>query len=350
MRFDNVHVDLDFQLEHKKWEDALANLFYCLSFAETGDVVTLIGPSRVGKTRLIRAAMKLISDTSFSDSAPLGKPFVMVNAKNSGPGGRFITKQFIDSALRAANHPILSSDVQSILGNSYSDYYDRNSESKLQTALGRLFKLRNTRYFVIDEAHHIGYASDRKNTPQAILDGLKCFAADEKVVLVLVGAYPLLDIISCSPHLCGRASVVHLPRYLPEQQDLVVFRDITLTYANRLGLDKEVISGEFEQLYSYSLGCIGLIRKWLVNINAKRLSLRKNLTPKMISEVRMPKYVFEAIRGEIVEGECRFYSGRAESVNPNRHSNSNQTNKSKKTAPFKKKPKRHTPGERGERL
>jgi len=350
MRFDNVRTNLDFQLEHKKWQEALANLFYCLSFAEVGDVVTLLGPSRVGKTRLIRAAIKLISGVSSSDNEPLEKPFVMVNAKNSGPGGRFITKQFIDSALRAANHPILSNDVQSILGNSYSDYYDRNSESKLQVALGRLFKLRNTRYFVIDEAHHIGYASDRKNTPQAILDGLKCLAADEKVVLVLVGAYPLLDIISCSPHLCGRASVVHLPRYLPEQEDLVVFRDIILTYADRLGLDKEVLNGEFEQLYSYSLGCIGLIRKWLININARSLSLDKKPTPKMIADVRMPEDFFDAIRSEILEGEHRFYSGQAEVVNLTRRGKPTQTSKPKKTAPFKKKPKRHSPGERGERL
>jgi len=88
----------------------------------------------------------------------------------------------------------------------------------------------------------------------------------------------------------------------------------------------------------------------LININARSLSLDKKPTPKMIADVRMPEDFFDAIRSEILEGEHRFYSGQAEVVNLTRRGKPTQTSKPKKTAPFKKKPKRHSPGERGERL
>ena len=57
----------------------------------------------------------------------------------------------------------------------------------------------------------------------AFLDSLKSLAQDTKIILVLVGAYPILDALNLSPHLLGREDPIHFPRYSINKEDIVVF-------------------------------------------------------------------------------------------------------------------------------
>lgn len=251
------------RIPHKHYERALSNTLAALVASSPGEVVCLVGPSRVGKSRLAQELSTFLVGENLNSGY---QRVVIVQASNCSVDGTFSTKSFTLRCLQAIQHPFYgvgrNNDVWE------TDRYrliERTPETVLRPAFEQALVNRGTKYLFIDEAHHIRYARGGAGPATAILDSWKCMAADTNVVLVLVGAYPLAEVLQLSPHLLGRKHQVHFPRYHQTRDDLLAFEQILETYSSIIQLPPGVKSlrdwNDF--LYKDAIGCIGLLERWL---------------------------------------------------------------------------------------
>lgn len=339
----------DFRIFHRNWQEAVASLFALLTTASPGEVVVVTGPSRCGKTRLIDH----VCDLLFPDKSVFsgGKmPYVIVDAVNAGPNGSFSTKSFTLRMLEAIKHPFYSINIAEL--DQISEYkllrMDRLTEASMRIALERSFILRGVLYLFIDEAQHARYVTKGAMGAHAVLDSWKCFAKSTQVVLVIVGAYPILNILQNSPHMLGRKHQVHLPRYYPTEKDLEEFVAIIDAYGAKLhkvGLTVN-LKNYTKLLYSGSLGCIGLLRAWLMRAYACSQAYDSNITEKILLDTKLPESDLHEIAAEIEHGEL-ILNGNKTILAAHSYRLSCGS-KTKRQKPFQRNPKRELEGNRNE--
>lgn len=251
-------------IPHRNYERALAEAAGALVASAPGEVICIMGPSRVGKSRLVQALNQLVIGTQ-----PLAEgfmPVVSVQAENCSVGGSFSTKAFTLRALEAIHHPFYAiGENNGRLENDRNRLAERTPEGILRVALERGLVCRKTQFFIVDEAQHIRYARGGDRAAAAVLDSWKCLAAETGVVLILVGAYPLIDVLRLCPHLLGRKHQVHFPRYQNNREDLFVFEQILDAYTPLIRLPNEIgsLRAWNDLFYADSFGCIGLVSSWL---------------------------------------------------------------------------------------
>lgn len=337
------------RIQHRNWQRALSESFSLLTIASPGDVVCITGPSRAGKSRLIQELVRLLcGDDTFDDTGLL--PAVVVEAVNSGPNGVFATKAFTQRMLDAVRHPILSVEGALMDTDPASMKAHRTTEAALRLALERALRARRTKFLFIDEAQHARYVSKTAMGGYAVLDSWKCLAKDADVVLVIVGAYPLLEILNNSPHLLGRKSQVHLPRYLATPDDVAEFGRILAHYDQLVELEPACNSllDHGQLLYEGSVGCIGLLRKWLLHASTLALTRSESISLALLKETRPPDADISAIAREIAQGEKYLAkSGLIEApAGQNKGGASGKLLRASSRRPFQKKPRRLKPGNR----
>ena len=334
--------DLNFCIDHRNWTEALSEAFALLTCAGPGEVVCITGPSRAGKSRLIYKLIELLFGKDY-DKDPFIMPCVVVEAVNSGPNGSFSTKSFTQRMLKAVKHPVLSIDDDN------DDYFayqklERTTEATLRSALEQAFIARQTKYLFIDEAQHARYAGKATLAAHAVLDSWKCLAQTSGLVLVIVGAYPILDILRNSPHMLGRKHQVHFPRYQLTVDDVKHFSKIVAVYENYLTVSDD-LKGKLvpvsELLYEGSLGCIGLLSAWLLRAEARGMLAKSGITLELLKKTMLSNADRIEIEREILAGEESLSStvGRKLPVQKT-------TRKKSSAKPFQRNQKRLSPGNR----
>lgn len=329
---------LNIKINHRNWNNALAFAFQLLVTASPGDVVCITGPSRAGKSRLVKELIKLLGMQSNEFSPNFTS--ISVEAVNSGPNGSFSTKAFTQRLLRAVEHPsttFLSNDFSS------ATRFDRITENALRDTLENAIKRRQVKYIFIDEAQHVKYVTKGSQGGHAVMDSWKCLAESTGVVLIIVGAYPVLNIMDKSPHLLGRKRTVHLPRYENTESDGVEFLNIAHIFLKESGVEYDFnIKNEYSYLYQGTFGCIGLLQLWFSSAISYALSTKSLLTLEILNHVRLTDSDLEIIWQEIDTGE-QMLSSLGEDVFINSEISKD---KSKKSRPFQRSAKRFDKGNR----
>ena len=96
------------KINHRNWREVYSKAYAMLTMASPGEVVCIVGPSRIGKSKLVRELVKDLSGgNDFELTGML--PVVSVNAVNTGPNRTFNTKSFTLRMLDAVKNPIYSS-------------------------------------------------------------------------------------------------------------------------------------------------------------------------------------------------------------------------------------------------
>lgn len=252
------------RIPHRNYDRAVSEAFSSIVACEPGEVVCITGPSRVGKSKCIEDVIEALVGTPkhFKEGH---MPAITVAADNDASHGYFSTKTFVRKGLMAIQHPFYSGSTKDDL---WGQKQDRLVENTAEGILKRGFKtglvLRGVKYLFIDEAQHVGYAKGGNRTAAAILDSWKCLAAETGVVLILVGAYPLLDVLKQSPHMLGRAQVIHFRRYdRTSIEDIKAHDRFLKTHSQCLRLKGATTLSEWaEFLIEGNLGCAGLQTRW----------------------------------------------------------------------------------------
>src|SRR5690606_6392532 len=179
-------------------------------------------------------------------------------------------------------------------------------ESTLQAALEQSLTARKTVCAVFDEVQHLLYALGGERAAAGMLDSWKCLAAKQQLVIVLVGAYPILNVLNLSPHILGRTITVHLPRYYTTPEDLRAFRAILGAFSKVVPVDgSEGLLPWSQMLYEESLGCIGLLSKRLrAAVTLASLNGDVRVTARTLQHARPPRRHLEEMIKEIQTGSA----------------------------------------------
>lgn len=342
-----VVPDLNIKIPHRLWKDALSKSFAFLISSQPGEVVCITGPSRAGKTRLIMELKYLLAGKCDFDLTGL-LPVIVVDASNTGRNGTFSTLEFMQRMLNAVEHPVYSLNNVSIDDPMAYKKTALKGEIELRQALERALVIRGVKYLFIDEAQHARYVTKGAMGAYALMDSWKCLAHAAGVVLVLVGAYPILNILKNSPHLLGRKHQIHFPRYKMTRDDLQEFSWILANYDEVMNIDSSMVSLRncSELLYEGSLGCIGLLRGWLTRAAACAALQSTGVTRDMLIDTILSDDDRVAISEEIEEGERLLVT---RSVAGSKSKAGDVKTKAKnKSRPYTRKPKRHCAGARTE--
>lgn len=161
---------------------------------------------------------------------------------------------------------------------------------------------------MIDEAQHLGkIPSGRRLLDQ--LDVVKSMANQTKTVHVLFGTYDLLAFRNLNAQLSRRSIDVHLARYRAEDsEDRQTFINVVRSFEKELPFeDRPDLVSDWEFLYERSLGCVGILKEWLVRaatVAARRGSQR--LTRINLESQALSVAQCEQMHAETADGELKL--------------------------------------------
>ncbi len=287
-------------IEHPYLEKALDEILHAicspgkeLDLKRLGLMALVIGPTRVGKTTLIkqlqeklseRAKKRMLSDPDFI-------PFAFIDLHGSG---RFEWIGYYKAVLRQLRDPFLDLRIASLR--------TRDFLEAMEEALIR----RKPYAVIVDEAQHLAKAaSDRMRQEQ--LDQLKSIENRTGVSHVLVGTYQMRPFRKANAQLAGRSIDVHFPRYdATKPAEAAIFQSVLWALQRQLPVKQEPLLVEkyWEFLYARSIGCIGFLKMHLNLALERALSeeattvTEDHLRATAPAEDRVNKWMREALEGE----------------------------------------------------
>jgi len=268
-------------ISHPHLQEALETILQAIcppgegaSVRRPGTMVLVIGPSRVGKTTLIRLLEErlLARAKALMASDPSFIPFASILA--AGPGtNRFEWAEYYRAVLRALHDPFVDGKVARIRV--------RELREAMETALCE----RKSLAIIVDEAHHLAEAA-RGSRLQSQLNHLKHFENSTGVSHILVGTYEMRPFRRVNAQLACRSVDVHFPRYDASiDQDAQVFQSVVWALQRQLPVEKEPkLLEHWEFLYARSIGCIGLLKMHLNR--ALNLALTEQAKTVQLSHLR----------------------------------------------------------------
>ena len=264
------------------------------STRRVGTMVLLIGPSRVGKTTLIRLleARLLARAQAQMERDPSFIPFASIQA--AGPeSSRFDWQTYYKAVLRGLQDPFVDSRVASI------------PTRELRQAMEAALIHRKPFAVIVDEAHHLAKAASGRRL-QDQLDHLKHVENTTGVSHILAGTYEMRPFRKVNAQLACRGIDVHFPRYdATKEEDGHIFSSVLWALQRQLPVEEEPpLIEDWEFLYARSIGCIGLLKMHLnraLNValtEGARTVTQSHLRQTALSETRVELALRNAMESE----------------------------------------------------
>jgi energy-coupling factor transporter ATP-binding protein EcfA2 len=304
-----------FTMAHPRLIEVKDRLMSAIHGAAPGSLVLVIGPTGVGKTTLrLKSEQVLTAEMMVTLRDDPGRlPFVSVEAIASLTGS-FNWRDHFTRSLLGMNDPLtadklngqrLEEEARSIKGRFTPG--PRAAGFELQYAVEQALRHRRPAAVFVDEAQHLGrIASGRKLSDQ--LDVIKSIANRTQTVHVLFGTYELLAFRNLSGQLSRRCLDVHFARYSADSEDdLETFKNVLVTFQTQLPIPACDLVQAWDLLYERSLGCVGIVKEWLLRAVTMALADSKaTLTRTHLKESALSASQCEKILAETMEGEMRL--------------------------------------------
>lgn len=184
-----------------------------------------------------------------------------------------------------------------------------NDSPELRQALEEALHKRGVRAVILDEAQHLmkigSGATGAKLLDQ--LDWIKSITNVTGVVHLLIGTYELLNLRNLSGQASRRSLDIHFPRYLFEHStDCQDFQGVLLALLKQVPLqvDIESLMLHWSYFYERSIGCVGVLKDWLVRSTAAALHDGSNtLSLSLLQAHALTLAQCERMALDAVEGE-----------------------------------------------
>jgi AAA domain len=122
------------------------------------------------------------------------------------------------------------------------------------------------RAVLLDEAQHLITSGDGKQ-PKDQLNWIKSMAIETGVLHVLIGTYDLLPFCNLDGQMARRGSEFHFARYhMEDENDCQAFRNAFPSLLKQIPLqvDHDTLIQRWWYFFEGSIGCIGILKQWLV--------------------------------------------------------------------------------------
>lgn len=308
-----------YTVAHPRLVEAKETLMNAIRGAEPNWLIFVFGPTGVGKTTLrLKVEQLIVSELLSALREDLTRiPVVSVEAV-APESGAFNWRDHYTRLLHQLDEPLIDRKL-----NRQPDGASPGSTlrfmptsravgSEYRYAVEQAIRHRRPVAVMIDEAQHLGkIASGRRLLDQ--LDVIKSIASQTKTVHVLFGTYDLLAFRNLNGQLSRRSIDVHLARYRAEySEDRQTFINIVRSFEKELPFDEpsDLVS-DWEFLYERSVGCVGILKEWLVRAAtvASRKGSRK-LTRAPIESQALCLAQCEQMHRETTDGEVKLTEGR----------------------------------------
>ena len=298
---------------HPRLTQAHQALLDALLGSTEASLILVYGPTGVGKTTLRRRIEQQLLAAALPDleQDPGRMPVVALEAA-APESGQFSWKDYytralltLDKRLVGYGHEVGTRGVRRD-ATVHLRMAHTAPAPELRRALEQSLRQRRVAAVIVDEAQHLRrLASGRRLLDQ--MDTLKSMAALTGAVHVLVGTYELLGLADLSAQLSRRSVEIHFGRYRPElAEDRRAFKSVLLTFQRHLPLAREPdLVGRWEELYERSVGCVGVLKGWLVRALAAALEAgESSLTRRRLERHAEPPRKLLSLAREIAEGEA----------------------------------------------
>jgi AAA domain len=275
--------------------------------------VLVYGPSGVGKSTMIRQMVTRLNTAD--QGAPQGGkspiPLLLLEARPPDTPA-FNRTDYYRTALKTLGEPFFERRVLVDIeaeptwekkGRKVTRFQD---SGELRQALEDALRRYGVRAVVVDEAQHLmKVGTGAKLLDQ--LDWIKSMTNVTEVLHILLGTYDLLAFRNLSGQASRRSLDIHFARYQCQQeQDRRDFQGVLLALLKQVPLTVEVETLMQHWLYFYerSIGCVGILKDWLVRAVATTLQegsttlTLAHIHEHALSEAQCERMAIEATEGE----------------------------------------------------
>lgn len=305
-----------FTIAHPRLVEAKETLMNAIRGAEPNSLIFVYGPTGVGKTTLRLKTEQLIAAEMLSELREDRTRIPVVSVEAVAPeSGSFNWRDHFKRLLHQLDEPLidykLSRQPEGSLATPTTRFMppSRAVGTEYRYAVEQAIRYRRPVAVMIDEAQHLGkIPSGRRLLDQ--LDVVKSIANQTKTAHVLFGTYDLLAFRNLNGQLSRRSVDVHLARYRAEDsEDRQTFINVVQSFEKELPFeDRPELVGDWEYLYERSLGCVGVLKEWLVRAASAayreggcRLT-RANLEAQALSVAQC-----EQMQAETADGELQLH-------------------------------------------
>jgi len=175
-------------------------------------------------------------------------------------------------------------------------------------------RTQHVRAVVVDEAQHLMQGSQAA-TALDQLDWIKSMTKVPGGLHILLGTYSLVHFCTVNGQTARRGLEIHFPRsHFRAEADCQACRNVLLTLLAQvpLAVDRAAILPHWQYVYARSLGCVGVLKEWLVRATA--LALREGsdaLTLAHLERRALSDAKCARMAADIQEGEQALHSSEA---------------------------------------
>lgn len=301
-----------FTMAHPRLKEADAALKQAIQDPAGWSLIFVYGPTGVGKTTLRLRVERHIKQSLLPSLRDDLERVPVVSIEAAADGAQFSWKDYYRRALLALEEPLIDRKISYRVRGVFRDSSGRLTLDpravglEIRYALENALTHRRPAAFFIDEAQHLAkIKSGRKLQDQ--LDSIKSLANLTNTVHVLVGTYELLPFRNLSAQLSRRSIDIHFPRYhIDRREDHADFQSVLFTFQRHLPLPGECdLLKHSDYCYERSVGCVGVLKDWLMRALARALADGSSvITRKILEQTAWSASQSERMAKEALEGEA----------------------------------------------
>ena len=286
---------------------------------EPADVAYMVvcGPSGVGKSKLAEVLTKRLNPPTSGAHGHASRRALLINTRPSD-GALFHRTNFYQKGLALLGKTTIDRRIQMDITTAEHMIENKRQRGKvaaypdnpeIRDAYEEELRRLALRTVILDEAQHLIQSGDDKQ-PKDQLNWIKSMTTETGVLHILIGTYGLLPFCNLDGQMARRGSEIHFaPYHIEDESDCQAFRNTLLSLLKQIPLtvDYESLMQRWWYFFEGSIGCIGILKQWLVRALYKALREESaELTRTHLECSVLPDAKWTRMRADAQSGEAEF--------------------------------------------